>query len=52
MVIAIEPMFNLGTRRIKLDADGYTFRTADGKPSVHFEHTVVITKSGAEVLTM
>lgn len=51
MVIAIEPMFNLGTRNIKLDKDGYTFRTADGKPSAHFEHTVVITKSGAEILT-
>lgn len=51
MVIAIEPMFNLGTRNIVLDKDGYTFRTADGKPSAHFEHTVVITKSGAEILT-
>jgi methionyl aminopeptidase len=51
LVIAIEPMFNLGTERVKLDKDGYTFRTADGKPSAHFEHTVVITKSGAEVLT-
>ena len=51
MVIAIEPMFTLGTKDIKLDSDGYTYRTADGKPSAHFEHTVVITKSGAEVLT-
>ena len=51
MVIAIEPMFNLGTARVKLDSDGYTFRTKDGKPSAHFEHTVVITKSGAEILT-
>lgn len=52
LVIAIEPMFNLGSERVKLDqADGYTFRTADGSPSAHFEHTVVITKSGAEVLT-
>ena len=51
MVIAIEPMFNLGTKKIKLDTDGYTYRTADGKPSAHFEHTVVITKSGVEVLT-
>jgi methionyl aminopeptidase len=51
LVIAIEPMFNLGTKRVKLDSDGYTFRTADGKPSAHFEHTVVITKSGAEILT-
>jgi methionyl aminopeptidase len=52
MVIAIEPMFNLGTKEVVLDPDGYTFHTADGKPSAHFEHTVVITKSGAEVLTI
>ncbi len=51
MVIAIEPMFNLGTKEIKLDKDGYTYRTRDGKPSAHFEHTVVITKGGAEILT-
>lgn len=51
MVIAIEPMFNIGTKKIRLDADGYTYRTADGKPSAHFEHTIVITKSGAEILT-
>ena len=50
-VIAIEPMFNLGTKEIYLDDDGYTYRTADGRPSAHFEHTVVITKSGAEILT-
>jgi methionyl aminopeptidase len=51
MVLAIEPMFNLGTKDIKLDEDGYTYRTADGSPSAHFEHTIVITKSGAEVIT-
>ncbi len=51
MVIAIEPMFNLGTRAIELDADGYTYRTADGEPSAHFEHTVLITKGDAEILT-
>jgi len=51
MVLAIEPMFNLGTRNVSLDVDGYTYKTADGKPSAHFEHTVVITKSGAEILT-
>ncbi len=50
-VIAIEPMFNLGSKKIKLDSDGYTYRTVDGKPSAHFEHTVVVTKSGAEILT-
>lgn len=51
MVIAIEPMFNLGTKEIELAEDGYTFKTADGKPSAHFEHTVVVTKSGVEILT-
>jgi len=51
MVIAIEPMFNLGGKNIYLDDDGYTYRTTDGSPSAHFEHTVVITKSGAEILT-
>ncbi len=51
MVIAIEPMFNLGTKDIFLDADGYTYKTADGLPSAHFEHTVLITKGDAEILT-
>ncbi len=51
-VIAIEPMFNLGSREITLDRDGYTYRTKDGKPSAHFEHTVVITKGDAEILTL
>ncbi len=51
MVIAIEPMFNLGGGEVVLDSDGYTYRTMDGSPSAHFEHTVVITKSGAEILT-
>ncbi len=51
MVIAVEPMFNLGTHEIKLDRDGYTYRTADGKPSAHFEHTILITKGDPEVLT-
>jgi methionyl aminopeptidase len=51
MVIAIEPMFNLGTKKVTLDADDYTYRTADGKPSAHFEHTIVITKGDAEILT-
>lgn len=51
MVIAIEPMFNLGSGKIKLDDDGYTYKTVDGKPSAHFEHTVLITKGNAEILT-
>jgi methionyl aminopeptidase len=51
MVIAIEPMLNLGTGKIKLDKDGYTYRTKDGKRSAHFEHTVLIAQDGPVVLT-
>ncbi len=51
MVIAIEPIVNLGTPKIKLAKDGYTYLTRDGKNSAHFEHTVLITKDGCEVLT-
>ena len=51
MVIAIEPMFNIGTGEVILSKDGYTYLTADGKPSAHFEHTVLITKGDAEILT-
>ena len=51
MVLAIEPMLNEGTEKVILTDDDYTYRTADGKRSVHFEHTIVITDSGAEVLT-
>jgi len=52
MVLALEPMFNLGTKNVVLDPDGYTYRTADGRPSAHFEHTIVITKSAPEILTL
>ncbi|MSR71409.1 MAG: type I methionyl aminopeptidase [Candidatus Taylorbacteria bacterium] len=51
LVIAIEPMINIGTQDVVLAKDGYTFITADGSRSAHFEHTIVITKSGAEILT-
>ena len=51
MVIALEPMINNGTKNVTLDADGYTFRTADGKRSAHFEHTILITEGDAEILT-
>lgn len=51
MVIALEPMINFGTKNVTVDNDGYTFRTADGKNSVHFEHTILITEGEAEVLT-
>ena len=50
MVIAIEPMINLGVKNIVQESDGWTIRTADGKPSAHFEHTVVVRKDQAEIL--
>lgn len=52
MVIAIEPMVNAGTFDLKVDADDWTIRTADGKLAAHFEHTVAITARGAEILTL
>ncbi|NVK50593.1 MAG: type I methionyl aminopeptidase [Cyclobacteriaceae bacterium] len=51
MVIAIEPMINLGTRNIVQERDGWTIRTADRKPSAHYEHTVAIFEDRTEVLT-
>ena len=51
LVIAIEPMINLGTRRIKQLSDGWTIITADKKYSAHFEHTIVVRKGKAEVLS-
>jgi methionyl aminopeptidase len=50
-VIAIEPILNEGKSGIRLEKDGYTIKTVDGKRSVHFEHTIVITENGAEILT-
>ena len=51
MIIAIEPMLNAGKKEIFIDKDGYTFKTKDGSRSAHFEHTVLITNKGAEILT-
>ncbi len=51
MVIAIEPMFSLGTEETVQDGDGWTVKTKDGSYSAHFEHTVAITKKGPIVLT-
>ena len=51
MVIAVEPMLNLGTREIFILDDDWTIVTADEEPSAHFEHTVLITKDGYEILT-
>ncbi len=51
MVIAIEPMINAGAKSIVQERDGWTIRTADRKPSAHFEHTVAILEDGPEILT-
>jgi methionyl aminopeptidase len=51
MVMAIEPMINLGTKNVIQENDGWTIRTADRKPSAHFEHTVVIYEDRTEILT-
>jgi methionyl aminopeptidase len=51
MALCIEPMFNLGRRNTRVDADGWTVRTADGSLSAHWEHTVAITPEGPQVFT-
>ena len=51
LVIAIEPMINMGGREVRQEADGWTITTRDGKPSAHFEHTIAINKGKAEILT-
>lgn len=51
MVLAIEPMINLGTHQVVMDKDGWTIRTRDGKPSAHFEHDIVVRKGQAEILS-
>jgi len=52
MVIAIEPMVNIGTWRTRALEDGWTVVTADGKLSAHFEHTMAVGEDGAEILTL
>jgi len=51
MVIAIEPMINLGTRKVRIHSDGWTIQTGDQKPSAHYEHTVAVKKGGADILS-
>ena len=51
MVLAIEPMINLGRAGVKFWKDGWTVSTIDGKPSAHYEHTVAVQKGQADVLT-
>src|SRR6202000_3415851 len=52
MTIAIEPMVNMGRAQVRVLADGWTVVTNDGKPSSHFEHTVLITEDEPEILTV
>jgi methionyl aminopeptidase len=51
MTLAIEPMINMGTHKVKTLDDGWTVVTEDHKRSAHFEHTVAITPDGPEILT-
>lgn len=51
MVIAIEPMINMGVKEVFYDTDGWTVRTKDGKPSAHYEHTVCVRKGKADILS-
>ncbi|MBO4303170.1 MAG: type I methionyl aminopeptidase [Lentisphaeria bacterium] len=51
MVLCVEPMLNLGTHKVYVEPDGWTVRTKDGAPSAHFEHMILITENGTEVLT-
>ncbi|MFZ4058700.1 MAG: type I methionyl aminopeptidase [Ferruginibacter sp.] len=51
MVIAIEPMINLGTKNVFTDKDNWTIRTEDGQPAAHFEHTICIQKNKADILS-
>ena len=52
MTIAIEPMVNAGSYYVKTSSDGWTVLTSDGKPSAHFEHTVLISNNNPEILTV
>lgn len=51
LVIAIEPMVNMGTKKVNQDKDGWTITTADGLPSAHFEHTIAVRQGKADILS-
>ena len=51
LVIAIEPMINMGRKEVYNDKDGWTVRTKDAKPSAHYEHTVCVRKNSADILS-
>lgn len=52
MTIAVEPMINMGGKEVYTARDGWTVRTVDGKPSAHYENTILITQEGVEILTL
>jgi len=52
MVIAIEPMVNMGSHEVRILKDRWTVVTADGKPSAHFEHSVAATDAGPRILSL
>ena len=51
LVIAIEPMINMGTYKVKTLPDGWGVKTIDGKPACHWEHTIAVTEDGIEIMT-
>jgi len=51
-VLALEPMVNVGTWRVKVQPDGWTVVTVDGSLCAHFEHTIAITEDGPDILTL
>jgi methionyl aminopeptidase len=51
LVIAIEPMINMGTKNVKQHSDGWTITTADGQPSAHYEHTIAVAANKADILS-
>lgn len=51
-VLAVEPMVNSGTRHVRVEKDGWTVVTLDGRISAHFEHTIAVTENGPRVLTL
>ena len=51
MVLALEPMATAGSPKIMIGKDGWTYQTKDGSLAAHFEHSIVITKDGPEILT-
>jgi methionyl aminopeptidase len=51
LVLAVEPMVNMGTGQVRILSDGWTVVTLDGRPSAHFEHTIAITEGGPDILT-